>query len=71
MAIVPREGAFTVEQTESSFVFAWWNVRPADESNVRHFSVSILSDIPTNGTFSEMTMLFDAVASFCVRYALL
>ena len=29
-----------------------WVNRPADESNVRHFSVSILSDIPTNGTFS-------------------
>ena len=29
VAIVPREGAFTVEQTSgNSTVFAWWNVRP-------------------------------------------
>ena len=28
VAIVPCEGAFTVEQTSASTVFAWWNVRP-------------------------------------------
>ena len=29
VAIVPREGSFTVEQTTSnSYIFAWWDVRP-------------------------------------------
>ena len=28
VAMVPREGSFTVEQTSNSTAFAWWNARP-------------------------------------------